>query len=331
LRLALDRRAAVTGCAGFVGSHLCERLVDEGWDVIGVDCFTPYYDREAKERNLVRLREEPEFSLLEIDLVTDPLEGLLDGVDAVFHVAGQPGVRGSFGSGFGVYVDNNVLATQRLLEEAARADVGVLVYASSSSVYGDARQVPTTERTPPRPVSPYGLTKLAGEQLAGVYLRSMGVPVVSLRYFTAYGPRQRPDMAFSRFLSRALSGRPLPVNGDGRQVREFTYVADIVEATRAAATLGRPGAVYNVGGAGPVELLDAIGIIAELTGRAVEIEHRPAPPGEARRTVCDATLARRDLRFAPRTGLREGLAAQLAWMLEDQRPAAVRRGKAVAA
>jgi nucleoside-diphosphate-sugar epimerase len=306
-------RVVVTGCAGFLGSHLCERLVEDGHAVVGVDCFTAYYAREAKERNIERLRDEPRFALLPLDLARGSLDGLLEGVDVVFHLAAQAGVRGSFGTRFASYARNNVLATQRLLDAAAHTPPRAFVYASSSSVYGNAAAYPTTEQTPRAPVSPYGMTKVATEELAGVYLRCFGVPVIGLRYFTAYGPRQRPDMAFSRFFRCALSGRPLPIHGDGRQVRDFTYVDDVVEGTLAAAELGRPGGVYNIGGAKPVELLEAIAQVAELSGRQVELERRPTQMGDARRTGCDGALARRELGFIPRVGLFEGLWAQLEW------------------
>jgi nucleoside-diphosphate-sugar epimerase len=311
----IGAHVVVTGCAGFLGSHLSERLVESGHAVSGVDCFVPYYSREIKERNLERLREEPRFTLLELDLASGRLDGVLEGVDTVFHLAAQAGVRGSFGEGFEVYTHNNVLATQRLLEAAIRAPLGAFVYASSSSVYGDAAIYPTSELCPRRPVSPYGMTKVATEELAAVYRRCFGVPVVGLRYFTAYGPRQRPDMAFAKFLGCALAGRPLRVNGDGRQVRDFTFVDDIVAGTLAAAERGRPGRVYNIGGGSPVELLDAISWIGNLIGRKVELDCRPAPVGEARRTGCDGSLARRELGFAPGTDFREGLALQLEWML----------------
>jgi nucleoside-diphosphate-sugar epimerase len=311
-------RHLVTGCAGFLGSHLCERLVAEGHEVIGVDCFTSYYARATKELNLERLRDDECFHLLELDLARDPLHGLLEGVDCVFHLAAQAGVRGSFGERFAGYVRNNVVATQRLLEQAARARPNVFVYASSSSVYGDAARYPTTELAERRPVSPYGMTKVSTEELAGVYMRCFGVPVVGLRYFTAYGPRQRPDMAFSTFFRHVLAGKPVPLNGNGRQVRDFTFVDDVVEGTLAAARLGRPGAVYNIGGGAPVRLLDALGLIGDLTGLPVEIESRPCPLGDARRTGCDGELARRKLGFTPHTELRDGLAAQLEWMLAAQ-------------
>jgi nucleoside-diphosphate-sugar epimerase len=315
-------RVVVTGCAGFIGSHLCERLVAQGCEVVGVDCFTNYYARERKERNLALLREAPSFALIEADLARSPLDGLLAGVDTVFHLAEQAGVRGSFGESFRDYVMANVLATQRLLEEAARTPVGAFVYASSSSVYGDAPAYPTPEESERRPVSPYGMTKVATEELAGVYNRCFGVPVVGLRYFTAYGPRQRPDMAFWRFLRCALDALPLPLNGDGRQVRDFTFVDDVVDATVAAARLGRSGAVYNVGGGSPVAVIDAIRLIGELVGRRVDVAHAPAPLGDPRRTGCDPSLAMAELGFVPRTSLRDGLTAQLEWMLGEHEAAA---------
>jgi nucleoside-diphosphate-sugar epimerase len=313
-----EQRVLVTGCAGFLGSHLSERLVELGHTVVGVDCFTPYYSRETKERNLQRLRDEPRFALVELDLAIEPLDGLMDGVDTVFHLAAQAGVLGSFGASFEIYARNNVLATQRLLEAAANAPPVAFVYASSSSVYGHASMYPTTELSARKPLSPYGMTKLATEELAAVYLRCFGLPVIGLRYFTAYGPRQRPDMAFCRFFRCALSGRALPINGEGRQVRDFTFVDDVVAGTLAAAERGRPGRIYNIGGGRPVELLDAIAWIGELTGRDLELDRRPAPVGEARRTGCDGTLARRELGFVPRTGLFEGLVAQLDWMLDER-------------
>ncbi|HEX4733545.1 MAG TPA: NAD-dependent epimerase/dehydratase family protein [Thermoleophilaceae bacterium] len=313
-------RVVVTGCAGFIGSHLCERLVEQGREVIGIDCFTNYYPRERKERNLALLREVPAFTLIEADLASAPLDGLLEGIDTVFHLAAQAGVRGSFGESFRDYVNANVLTTQRLLEQAVKTPVGAFVYASSSSVYGDAPAYPTHEQTERRPVSPYGMTKVATEELAGVYQRCFGVPVVGLRYFTAYGPRQRPDMAFWRFLHCALGGTPLPLNGDGCQVRDFTFVDDVVDGTLAAARLGRMGAVYNVGGGSPVALIDAVRLIGELVGRQIEVAHVPAPVGDPRCTGCDPSLAMAELGFVPQTPLRDGLAAQLEWMLAEEGP-----------
>jgi nucleoside-diphosphate-sugar epimerase len=301
----------VTGCAGFLGSHLCEALLARGHDVIGVDCFTDYYPRALKEANLAGLRRVPGFRLVEADLGVAPLERLLDGVDGVFHLAAQPGVRASFGEGLGAYVRHNVHATQRLLEAAAGRDLKAFVYASSSSVYGDQEFYPACEDAPVRPVSPYGATKVIKEQLANAFWRSQGVPVVGLRYFTVYGPRQRPDMAFSRFLGRALVGQPLTVLGDGRQVREFTYVADVVRATIAAAERGERGSVYNVGGGQPVALLDVIAMLEELLDRPLALEFLDAGPGDPRRTEADVTRAARDLGYRPVTPLATGLACQI--------------------
>jgi nucleoside-diphosphate-sugar epimerase len=298
----------VTGAAGFLGSHLCDRLLADGHDVVGVDCFTDYYARELKEGNLGRARQWEAFELVEADLADDDTGALLDGIDTVFHLAAEPGVRGGR---LGAYLRRNVVATQRLLEARPRR----LVYASSSSVYGNTAH--QSEDTPVAPLSPYAMTKVAAERLVA----SSGVPAVGLRFFTIYGPRQRPDMAFQRFIARCLDGEPIEVIGDGRQVRDFTYVDDAVEATLAAAERGRAGAIYNVGGGHPVELRDAIALIAELVGDPVTIEHRATVAGEARRTACDGTLARRELGFAPQTPLGAGIARQFEHVLEITRRA----------
>ena len=303
-------KALVTGCAGFLGSHLSEALLSRGVGVLGVDCFSDYYPRRFKQSNVAGLRA-PGFELVEADLATAPLDPLLDGIDVVFHLAAQPGVRGSFGEGFGTYLRHNVQATQRLLEAASRRDLSAFVYASSSSVYGNQPVYPARENAPVDPVSPYGATKVITEQLATAFWRSAGVPAVGLRYFTVYGPRQRPDMAFSRFISRALTGRPLVVRGDGRQVREFTYIADVVRATLAAAGLGEQGTVYNVGGGQPVALLDVIALLEELVDRPITVVHTDAAPGDPRRTEADVERARRDLGYRPATPLSDGLAAQI--------------------
>jgi nucleoside-diphosphate-sugar epimerase len=316
---ALAGRVLVTGCAGFLGSQVSEKLVAAGRQVLGIDCFTDYYARPLKEHNLDGLRSEPGFSLREVDLSADDLSGLLEGVSTVIHLAAQPGVRGSFGVGFETYVRNNVLATQRLLEEAARSSLTSFTYASSSSVYGDAATLPTSEKVDRRPVSPYGMTKVATEEVAAVYHRLFGLPVVGLRYFTAYGPRQRPDMAFTRFLTRALTGASLPVFGDGRQVREFTYVDDVVTATIAATERGVPGSVYNIGGGAPVELRHAIELIEEHVGRPLAIDRQPPQLGDARMTSCDGSLAERELGFVPSTRLADGIGAQLDWLRSTDR------------
>jgi UDP-glucose 4-epimerase len=305
-------RILVTGCAGFLGSHLCEALLEGGHEVVGVDCFTDYYARALKESNISAIRRAPHFRLVEADLAVAPLDLLLDGVEVVFHLAAQPGVRASFGEGLGAFLRNNVEATQRLLQAAAVRELTAFVYASSSSVYGDQEVYPAREDAPVRPVSPYGATKVITEQLANAFCKSQGVPVVGMRYFTVYGPRQRPDMAFCRFLSRALSGRSLRVFGDGRQVREFTYVADVVRATIAAAEHGERGSVYNVGGGEPVALLEVISLLEELMGGSLMREYLDAGPGDPRRTEADVSRAIRDLGYRPETTLTEGLARHLA-------------------
>jgi nucleoside-diphosphate-sugar epimerase len=305
----------VTGCAGFLGSHLSEHHTDVGEEVVGVDSFTDYYLRELKERNLEVLRDRARFTLFELDLGSEPLEAVLDGVDTVFHLAAQPGVRGSFGASFGRYVHDNVLATQRLLEASARANVETFVYASSSSVYGNSLAYPTPEGTRRAPISPYGLTKLATEELAAVYGRLDGLHTVGLRYFTVYGPRQRPDMAFARFFASALAGKPVTILGDGSQVRDFTFVDDAVRGTIAAARNGRRGAVYNIGGGTQVELLEALAQIEQVLDGKIEIEHLPDARGDVRRTCSDPRTATADLGFAPRVSLEEGLTRQAAWTL----------------
>jgi UDP-glucose 4-epimerase len=315
-----NRRAIVTGCAGFLGSHLSERLLNDGYEVVGVDCFTDYYAREIKESNLARLRDEPNFTLHELDLSVDALDGLLEGVHEVYHLAAQAGVRGSFGDSFELYVRNNIQSTQRLLEQAVRNPVDAFVYASSSSVYGNAATYPTSEDTPRMPVSPYGMTKVSTEEIAGVYHRNHGVPTVGMRYFTAYGPRQRPDMAFNRFIRKALAGEPIVILGDGRQVRDFTYVDDVINGTRAAASRGHAGSVYNIGGGTPVELRTVVDMLEQVLERKVLVEHRPAARGDVDKTCADGSRAERELGVVPAVPLATGLAAEVEWMLELQRP-----------
>ena len=318
IQLPRRRRALVTGCAGFLGSHLSERLLDLGWEVGGVDCFTDYYARAQKQQNLAALLPSSSFTFREIDLSGDGLDGLLDGVDVVFHLAAQPGVRASFGVTFATYARHNIVATQRLLEAAVESGVGSFVYASSSSVYGDAAVSPTSEDAPRRPISPYGMTKVATEAVAGVYARTSDLRTVGLRYFTAYGPRQRPDMAFSRFIANALSGKPLTVLGDGRQIRDFTYVDDVIEATVAAADLDEAGAhVFNVGGSSPVPLMHVFDLLEDILERPLLLEHRTRQLGDARHTAADVTRASAVLGFEPRTPLEKGLRAQVAWVREQ--------------
>jgi UDP-glucose 4-epimerase len=316
----------VTGAAGFLGSHLTERLLAAGHEVVGVDAFTPFYDPRRKRRNLEAALAHPRFRLLELDLGADDPARLPD-AELVFHFAAQAGVRPSWGDGFAEYARHNVLATQRLLERYAARPPRRLVYASSSSVYGDAERLPTRESDLPRPYSPYGVTKLAAEHLCLLYQRNRGLPATALRFFTVYGPRQRPDMAFHRLLEAALDGRPFEVYGDGRQSRDFTYVADAVEATLAAAERGRPGTVYNVASGQPVPLLEAVEAVGRLAGAAPRLTFAAPAAGDAPHTAADIARARAELGYAPHTPLAEGLAAQWAWQ-RSQRAAAAAKGVA---
>ena len=303
--------ALVTGAAGFVGSHLSAALVDDGAEVLGVDAFTDYYSRLRKEQNLAHLRGRPGFSFLEDDLSEAPLAPLLDGVDCVFHLAGQPGVRASWGPDFVQYVRHNIAATQRLLEASMLHPLRKFVFASSSSVYGDAEAYPTPESLRPQPVSPYGVTKLAAEHLCEVYRTSFGVPVASLRLFTVYGPRQRPDMAFSRLVAAALAGEEFEVYGDGEQTRDFTFVGDVVKAMRDAAASDWCG-VANIGGGSRTSLNAVLDIVSDLCGE-LRVVRRPQATGDVRHTAADTSVARAAFGYRPRTSLPEGLAAMVAW------------------
>ena len=307
-------KALVTGAAGFIGSTLSAALVDRGIDVIGVDCFTDYYSREVKEDNLARLRQHPKFTFVEAALQTADLESLLDGVTVVYHLAAQAGVRKSWGDDFRIYTTNNVDATQRLLEAVKDRPLSRFVYASSSSVYGDIAAIPMREDVRLQPVSPYGVTKLAAEHLCHLYHVNFGVPAVSLRYFTVYGPRQRPDMGFHRFIRAALTGGAITLFGDGQQTRDFTYVGDAVAATMAAGDRGTPGAVYNIGGGNRVSIAEVLDLIGQLTGRPLDIRRQSSEKGDMRDTFADTTRARTDLGFSPAHTLQSGLAAEVEWL-----------------
>jgi nucleoside-diphosphate-sugar epimerase len=310
-------RALVTGAAGFIGSHLVERLVADGHLVRGVDCRTPYYDAEQKDENLRGIRDLPGCEVVDADLRSCDLGPLLDGIDVIFHQAGQPGVRASWATGFAAYVEHNILATQRLLEAVTTSGVRRFVAASSSSVYGNAPSFPTTEEDLPRPQSPYGVTKLAAEHLCGVYASNWGVPTVSLRYFTVYGPRQRPDMAMHRLVEAALADGSFPMYGDGQQVRDFTYVDDVVRANLLAASAHvEPGSVINVAGGTHATLLDVVGLLEQLMGRPVRLDRSAAERGDVVRTGGSTELAARLLGWQPLVPLREGLARQVGWHVE---------------
>lgn len=308
-------KALVTGAAGFIGSHLAGRLLDRGAAVVGLDCFTDYYPRALKERNVETLRGRQGFAFVEARLQDVDLDAVLEGVTHVFHLAAQAGVRRSWGRDFEVYTTHNIDATQRLLEACVGRPIEHVVYASSSSVYGDAAAVPMREDVRVQPVSPYGVTKLAAEQLCHLYAVNHGVPTTSLRYFTVYGPRQRPDMAFNRFLRAALEGSPIQVFGDGGQTRDFTYVEDAVAATIAASERGEPGSVYNIGGGSRVSVLEVLDIVARVTGRALRIEHGPPQKGDMRDTWADTSRAQADLGFSPAVTLEDGLTEEYRWLM----------------
>jgi UDP-glucuronate 4-epimerase len=292
----------VTGAAGFIGSHLSEALLAAGHDVVAIDCFADYYDPALKEENAAG------FPVERLDLAADPLD--FSGADGVFHLAAQPGVR-SFGDVFALYMRQNVLASQRVFEAAAR-DGARVVFASSSSVYGEAERYPTPEGVTPAPLSPYGITKVAAEQLAHAYAAGFGLDAVVLRYFNAFGPRQRPDMAFTRIASALVDGRPFDLYGDGRQTRGFTYVGDIVSATVAA--MERGSGTYNVGGGTEASLLETIAVLEGFAGRRLEIREQPAAPGDQRRTSADTSRIRAEFGWTPQVSLEEGLRAQWEWV-----------------
>lgn len=309
-------RALVTGVAGFIGSHLAKKLLDEGYEVIGVDSFTDYYDPSLKVLNVAHLIDRENFKLVRGDLLTLAIEAHLDGVDHIFHLAGQPGVRGSWGEGFEPYVAANILVTQRLLEAAkSAASIKKFVYASSSSVYGDAHAFPTAETDRPQPVSPYGVTKLAGEHLCYLYAVEAGVPTTSLRYFTVYGPRQRPDMAFTRFLTAAIRKEKITVYGDGTQIRDFTYVDDVVRANILAARGDTAsGAVFNVSGGSDVSVNEVLETIRIITGNTLNVVRTERASGDVFRTGGSANLIRDALGWEPRVMLSAGLQRQYEWL-----------------
>lgn len=305
-------RDVVTGVAGFIGSHLASRLLADGHDVIGIDSFTDSYDPAMKRSNVERIIGHPRFRLVTLDLAEEDAREHVSGATCVYHLAAQPGVRGSWGPGFAPYVRNNIVATQRLLETIGDSGARI-VFASSSSVYGEAEEGLTAEERPPRPVSPYGVTKLCSEQLVMAYRRAAGIDARCVRYFTVYGPRQRPDMAFSRFIGAAMQGTAVDLYGDGEQTRDFTYVADAVEATIRVGQIDEPGeAIFNVGGGSKASVRDVLSIIEEIFGQPTKVRQLPAQAGDVRHTGADLARARRILDWRPTVSLEDGLRAQAA-------------------
>ncbi|MCB0311001.1 MAG: NAD-dependent epimerase/dehydratase family protein [Bdellovibrionales bacterium] len=307
-------RCLVTGAAGFIGSTLCERLMDEGHEVVGIDSFVDYYPREVKERNLLALRQSDRFRFIEADLVECQLDSLVEGIEWIFHQAAQAGVRASWGDYFASYVHNNVFATQKLLEALRKSDsVKKIVFASSSSIYGNAEISPTSEDAIPAPVSPYGVTKLASEHLMSLYAVEAGLPTVSLRYFTVFGPRQRPDMAFNRFIRAAIKQDEITVYGDGEQSRDFTYVGDVVEANLLAAKLGNSGQVFNIGGGPHASVNQVLSILEQKLGK-LSVNRVKRQIGDARHTFADISLAEKFLGFKPQVNLEHGLENEIEWL-----------------
>ncbi|HTX30134.1 MAG TPA: NAD-dependent epimerase/dehydratase family protein [Solirubrobacteraceae bacterium] len=307
-----SKQVLITGAAGFIGSHLTERCLEMGWRVTAIDGFLPYYDEQLKRKNIAEAADHPRCTFVEGNLLDLDLGRLAQKVSVVFHFAAQAGVRTSWDA-FPQYVTANIEATQRLLDAVKDIDLDRFILASSSSIYGDAEKLPTHEDVLPRPVSPYGVTKLTSEHLAAVYRQSFRIPTVCLRLFTVYGPRQRPDMAINRLTASALANEPFTVFGDGEQTRDFTYVSDVVRATIAASTKGVPGSAYNIGGGARRSMNSVFALLEGLLGRSVPREYQETQLGDARDTGADTGRAQHDLRWGPAVGFEEGLKAQVEW------------------
>jgi UDP-glucose 4-epimerase len=315
-----DDVMVVTGAAGFIGSHLAERLLQDGYRVRAVDCFTDYYDPAIKRRNIATALQHPRYELVEGDLNDIDLHGLLRGKRGCFHLAAQAGVRASWGREFRHYIHCNIEATQKLLEAARDVELPRLVYSSSSSVYGNAQQMPMSESATPSPVSPYGVTKLSGEQLCNLYTVNYGLSTVSLRYFTVYGPRQRPDMAFHKFIRAGIEGNAIEIYGDGQQTRDFTFVSDAVEANVRAMHYAKPHGVFNVGGGANVSLKAVIGIIEEALGQSLQTRYVDRVHGDVRDTVADTRNVATELGFHATVAVEDGIPLEVAWARELYEP-----------
>jgi nucleoside-diphosphate-sugar epimerase len=307
----------ITGVAGFIGSHLAQRLLEEGFDLIGVDSFLDYYRKKIKENNLRGLINNPKFKFIEGNILSIDMNEILSRVDGVFHQAAIPGVRASWGKDFNQYVENNILGTQVLLEASKDTKIKKFIYASSSSVYGDVDELPIKETSSTNPVSPYGVSKLSGEHLAGLYFKGYGIPTVSLRYFTVYGPRQRPDMGFHKFITAIISGREIEIYGTGEQTRDFTFIDDAVEANLQAFLRGKEGEVYNVGGGSRIGLIQAVKTIEETSGRKAHLKYTEPQRGDAKHTYADISKAKRDFGYSPKVDIHEGLKRQYEWLKDN--------------
>ncbi len=304
-------KALVTGCAGFIGSHLCEALLTQGMQVTGIDCFTKNYSHKTKEENLSEFINKIEF--VEENILDADLEAALDGADFVFHLGAETGVRTSWGEDFGDYVKNNILATNALLDACRGKKLKKIVYASSSSIYGDAADFPTRESTIPKPVSPYGVSKLAAEHLCNVFSINYGVPAVSLRFFTVYGPRQRPDMAFNKFAKAISEGNEMTIYGDGMQERDFTFVKDVVDGIIRASKNGKNAEAYNIGAGKPATVMQAISFFEKSLGKKARIKFAEAQPGDVKKTFADVSKAKTDFGYAPTHSLEQGINEYVKW------------------
>ncbi|MEW6614220.1 MAG: NAD-dependent epimerase/dehydratase family protein [Thermodesulfobacteriota bacterium] len=307
-------KCLVTGAAGFIGSQLSKRLINEGYEVIGIDCFVDYYPRALKERNINELKKREEFKFIEANLISIDLGELISDVSYIFHQAAQAGVRASWGENFSIYSDNNILVTQRLLEASINSGIKGFIFASSSSVYGDTEDLPMRETSILRPVSPYGVSKLAAEHLCYLYYKNYKVPTISLRYFTVYGPAQRPDMAFNRFITSMLKGKEITVYGDGEQTRDFTYIDDLVEANISAMKSDSIGEIFNIGGGSRVTINSVLKILTEILSVKAEIEYKNNQKGDVGHTWADISKAENIFGYRHKVTLYEGLKRECEWL-----------------
>ncbi len=306
-------RAVITGVAGFIGSSLCERLLKEGWKVFGVDCFRDYYAPSLKRKNIEKCLENSDFVLSEQDISTSPLDFIKKG-DYIFHLAAQPGVRKSWGQEFDHYIRDNIISTQRLLERVKNIKISKFIFASSSSIYGQSKSFPLKEDSLPMPFSPYGVTKLAGENLAMLYAGNFGVPTVSLRFFTVFGRRQRPDMAFHKAMKSMIFDKEFPLYGDGSQVRDFTHVGDIVEGILLAVEKGKNGKVYNLGSEREIALSEALRIIEKVSGKRIRRKKLEEARGDVKKTLASIDRAKNDLGYRPKKSMEEGIEEEWNWI-----------------
>jgi len=301
----------VTGCSGFIGSNLVESLLGMDYKVTGLDCFTDYYPSEIKKKNMTNFVNNKNFVFIKNDINVADLKKVIQDIDYVFHLAAQPGVRASWGQNFEIYIKNNILATQKILEACKDSDIKKFIFASSSSVYGNANKLPINEDAPKNPISPYGVTKLAAENLCNLYYENYNIPTVSLRYFTVYGPRQRPDMAFHKFINSVLNDTPITVYGNGKQTRDFTYISDVIDANILAMRNGVNCEVYNIGGGSRISVSDVIKIIEQITKKRARIEYKQSQKGDVKDTYADINKAKNRLKYQPNVNIKTGLKLQV--------------------